>query len=102
MPTLDLTRAICLQGCELAMWSAYWCYIVGIVDVGRFGWCARCKALGLLVSLACFVGGIKNTLHMLVVISPPGVVDSLVPRRESPKESSWPKLRLASILEGRS
>ena len=57
MSTLDLTRAVCLQERELAMWSAYWCYIVGIVDVGRFGCCARCRALGLLVSLACFVGG---------------------------------------------
>ena len=37
MSTLDLTRAICHQGCELAMWSVYWGYIVGIVDVERFG-----------------------------------------------------------------
>ena len=62
MSTLDLTRAVCLQERELAMWSAYWCYIVGIVDVGRFGCCVGCRALGLLVSLACFVGGTRHGL----------------------------------------
>ena len=74
MSTLDLTRAICHQGCELAMWSAFWCYIVGIVDVGRFGCCVGYRALGLLVSLACFVGGtslnmsIHGSISVLLVV----------------------------------
>ena len=57
MSTLNLTRAICHQGCELAMWSVYRHYIVDIMVIGYFGGCARCRASGLLVSLACAVWG---------------------------------------------
>ena len=66
MSTLDLTRAICHQGCELAMWSVYRHYIVDIMVIGYFGGCARCRASGLLVSLAYFVGGIRNSYQVVV------------------------------------
>ena len=59
MSTLNLTRAICHQGCELAMWSVYRHYIVDIMVIGYFGGCARCRASRLLVSQACVVGGSK-------------------------------------------
>ena len=42
------------------MWSAHWYYIVAIMVVEHFCWCARCDASGLLVSLACIVRGIRG------------------------------------------
>ena len=41
------------------MWSAHSYYIVEVVLVRYVNINARCMALGVLVPLACFVGGIK-------------------------------------------
>ena len=39
------------------MWSVYWYYKVGLMHIGCIRMHARCRASGVLVPLACFVGG---------------------------------------------